>query len=197
MSSEGTDKFQAEYREDVSSMPDWNDWKDLALQKSMVDPYGGREGRIEAFWRTLICDLEWEDGALPVGRVSAEVGKDFATKIEPLETEEEDEDSLGHWLSRHGARHTGRKLFCTKRGLLGISCKHIQKGDKVTVIFSGDLPLLLREAGPTTTQTEEGVREQVAYRMVGGYCYIHGLADGEGVDIARREAIQPSEICII
>ena len=117
VSSRGTDKFGAKYDKNVSSMPGWKEWKDLALQNFMVDPYAGPEGRIEAFWRALICDSEWTVGRSPVRRVSAEVGKDFATKIEPLETEEADEDSLGKWLERHGAMHFGRKLFCLTSGL--------------------------------------------------------------------------------
>ena len=116
VSSRGTDKFGAKYHKNVSSMRGWKEWKDLALQNFMVDPYGGPEGRIEAFWRALIYDSEWTVGRSPVRRVSAEVGKDFATKIEPLETEEAGEDSLGKWLERHGAMLFGQKaLLFTER----------------------------------------------------------------------------------
>ena len=67
----------------------------------------------------------------------------------------------------------------------------------MSIFWSGDLPFLLCEAGSTTTQTEEDVREQKAYGILGGYCCVHGLADGEGVEMAERQAIPPSEICLI
>ena len=99
--------------------------------------------------------------------------------------------------------HFGKKIFRTERGYLGISCEHVEKGDKVAILWGGRLPFLLRKHGDRLLP---GTRGQLSltddtvvptYRLIGGECYIHGLADGQGLDVAERAGILPRKICLV
>jgi hypothetical protein len=39
--------------------------------------------------------------------------------------------------------------------------------------------------------------EMVTHELIGGYCYIHGLRDGQGLDIAEQEGITSEKICLV
>jgi hypothetical protein len=84
-----------------------------------------------------------------------------------------------------------------------LSCKHVGAGDKVSVLWGGRLPFLLREAKASDMANipEVGVKhestEMVTHELIGGYCYIHGLRDGQGLDIAEQEGITSEKICLV
>ena len=75
-----------------------------------------------------------------------------------------------------------KTLFRTKVGMFGMSCHHAAVGDKVCLIDGGGLPFLIREVPPDNVQVSLRVllrEHHKVYQLIGGECYIHGLADGE------------------
>jgi hypothetical protein len=75
----------------------------------------------------------------------------------------------------------GRRLFKTKRGLLGLGPMDVQNGDRVFVIVNAHVPFLLR---PTA--------DQLAFQLLGD-CYVHNFMNGEMLDDkwGTRDLINP------
>ena len=174
------------------------EWKSLALKSTPVDPYGAPGGRVEAFCRTLITDYAhrpvssdvvqafvslWDGAEVDFGDVVRSGGRSPRTKCLNFE------DWLHEFISE-ATLH--RKLFRTRRGYLGISCHHIKKSDKVCILWGGELPFILRESGsldvPEAAEQEDetSTRQVISHELIGGYCYIYGLAGGEGIEIAEK-----------
>jgi hypothetical protein len=82
-----------------------------------------------------------------------------------------------------------RRPFRTERGYLGISCNHIQPGDKVCILWGGALPFVPRQVGRATIPQSNQQRQTVVetFQFVGGEAYIHGIVDGEALKIAEQE----------
>jgi hypothetical protein len=200
----------------------WMEWRRVALQERRPDPYGTRSAHIDAFWRTLIIDrMSMSERAtshicaafealLPFGGVNAGLDDCFpgtgnGKSISSVDCNdgEEARSKLVEWLWKWNSFRIRRKIFRTERGYLGISCEHVQRGDNVAILWGGRLPYILREHGDTLLP---GVRGRPSltddtvvptYKLIGGECYVHGLADGEGLDIAEREGIRPTKICLV
>jgi hypothetical protein len=62
---------------------------------------------------------------------------------------------------------TQRTFFYTANGYMGIGSRKMQTGDKICVLFGGEVLFILRPAGEN-------------YRLV-GECYVHGLMHGEAM----------------
>jgi hypothetical protein len=172
---------------------DWPAWVKFALTPRTKDQeqYPDRSNRIEALWRTLIIDEDEHD----IGkRASSEDGAGFESLVDTS-----DWNGLKTWSNNHLARAEKRKLFWTGRGYLGISCRHVQAGDKVCILWGGRLPFILRERGPVGlhSKEDETAGETMSHVLIGGECYVHGLADGQGVEIAQKEGLNTEKICII
>ena len=201
----------------------WTEWKRFAVQERNLNPYGSRDGRMNAFWRTLIVDrmssqerassdiglgfesmLGINDAIVdPVDTFSATRDSMFGSREAPSNEGENLSTNLEAWVRRWNSVHFGKRIFCTERGYLGISCEHVKKGDRVTVLWGGRLPFLLRKHGSVLLSGAKG-RPSLAddtvvptYRLIGGECYVHGLADGEGLDIAERLGMLPTKICLV
>lgn len=96
-----------------------------------------------------------------------------------------------HWFYR-------RCIFETKNRRFGRSCSHVRPGDKICLLYGGRLPFILREAGMTDVVNENGETVQKQrYQMIGGECYVDGLVDGEGLEIARRKSLPVEDFCLI
>ena len=91
-----------------------------------------------------------------------------------------------------------RCIFETKEHRFGQSCHHVRPGDKICLLYGGRLPFILRKASMTDIVNENGetVQKQ-SYQMIGGECYVHGLVDGEGLEIARRKDLPVEDFCLI
>ena len=65
------------------------------------------------------------------------------------------------------------------------------------------LPFVLRETRTVELPTNSGsgcsteATQMVRHQLIGGYCYIHGLADGQGLEIAEKEGVMPEKICLV
>ncbi|TVY22146.1 Heterokaryon incompatibility protein 6,OR allele [Lachnellula hyalina] len=70
-----------------------------------------------------------------------------------------------------------RTLFKTERGLVGLSSRHVRKGDAIALFKGGKMPMVLREAGDGD------------WRVVGD-SYVHGIMNGEEFDRSRCDALR-------
>lgn len=64
---------------------------------------------------------------------------------------------------------SGRELFITTQGYMGLCSAGVEKGDLVSILLGCDMPILLRE------------RDKSHYLRVIGEAYVHGIMDGEAV----------------
>jgi hypothetical protein len=56
--------------------------------------------------------------------------------------------TLADWLEEFDIDDSAvNKPFQTRRGYRGVSCRHVEKGDKVCISWGGELPFILRESG--------------------------------------------------
>jgi hypothetical protein len=74
------------------------------------------------------------------------------------------------------AAYVGRRLFRTQSNYLGIGPQSLKNGDKVWVVAGAAVPLVLRLSG------------NGKWRLV-GEAYVHGIMNGEVVDMRDRETI--------
>jgi hypothetical protein len=81
---------------------------------------------------------------------------------------------------------TKRCLIATERGYLGIAPSWAKEGDEICVLFGGSVPLIIRERGGG-----EGVHELV------GECYVHGIMNGEAVDIEKMEHVEQRDFILV
>ena len=194
---------------DVGSHEFWLGWRDLALKPVSQDPYGGAASRLDAFWRTLVADMADYGARAPV-----EVGEDLRMFTDFMtfqdQSSKSNEETVQHqcdrfsgWWAGHNMFHTFGHLFRGRRGYLGLSCQHVEVGDKISILWGGRLPFLLREARtvelPSNSRPGSNTEttQTAGHQLMGGCCYIHGLADGQGLEIAEKEGIMPEKICLV
>jgi hypothetical protein len=53
------------------------------------------------------------------------------------------------------------------------------------------------EAAHETLTDKPKTTKITAYKLIHGYSYIHGLADGEGLGIPLKRGIKPEKICLV
>jgi hypothetical protein len=196
----------------------WREWKDFAMKNRPPDrdQYQDHQARMNALWRTLIKDQRAgheeravpEDGEhfemmlegimAPSDATSMEDESDIQDDEGGREDQDDQKDIVG-WLFDHEATLFGKKLFRTQKGYLGMTCHHIRVGDKVAVLCGGRLPFVLREKGLVILDSDGGHASRIvmSHVFIGGECYVHGLADGQAVEMSRAEGTKVVEICII
>lgn len=120
----------------------WLEWKAIALKEQDADPYRDRVGRQEAFWRTMITNQIWDDPRSEYVNAPESVGIEFErwSKRKDLKSTSE---------ARNVAQNLGELFYCfvanlivgnqahlfrTRRGYIGLACKHIKARDKVVVL---------------------------------------------------------------
>lgn len=73
-----------------------------------------------------------------------------------------------------------RRLVKTKCGRLGLAPYRVRRGDLVCILFGCSVPILLRQRKDANTLEE--------YFQIIGECYIHGIMDGQAIEMARRQS---------
>ena len=68
----------------------------------------------------------------------------------------------------------------THNGFLGLGPPQAQRGDLIYIILGAYTPFLLR-------QKTAGEGQRRLYELV-GECYMHGLMNGEGLDMGEEQA---------
>ncbi len=156
----------------------------------------GFEARSTSSGHVYYVDHDTKTTSWSHPRESSITHEEFLTRSAPLR----------QWLDRYGNKHMKRRLFRTRRGYVGMSCPHVQKGDYVAVLWGGRLPFILRPRTlfrlleldgtslPFQNLQEDDNDATCAYELIGGECYIHGLVDGEVLDIAENEDLQSTMI---
>lgn len=83
-----------------------------------------------------------------------------------------------------------RSFFVTRGGYMGFGPPDMEAGDSVFVGLGSKVPLVLRKARrPDLKGIPEHEGSEMFYSLV-GYCYLHGIMDGEGVG-ARPVDVRP------
>jgi hypothetical protein len=80
--------------------------------------------------------------------------------------------------------------FCvTEKGLMGMVPKHSKVGDDICLIYGAQVPFVLRapsEEKETCEEKDTSEDNETKYQLV-GECYIHGMMDGEGLNLGNWE----------
>ncbi len=192
----------------------WRKWRKIALRTQPNDPYKDINGRMEAFWRTMVSNQMWDDADSKYIKAPSRFS-----------------DQFRHWLctvdldSTTAAREAGQivgnsrfydfinnvlvgnqaRLFRTEMRYLGLACQHIRSGDKVVILWGGHLPHLLRECESKRAVSAADVEPSeafqhvmtTAYRLVRGQIYVHGIIEAEEVDLKEGAGFQSREFCIV
>jgi hypothetical protein len=192
----------------------WSEWRNLALRGQTEDPYDDMEGRTEAFWRTMIANQMWDDEELKYVKAPSRLGDQFHrwSSHEDLDSAA-DARRIGRALGESGFYDfinnllvgNQAQLFRTQGGYLGLTCEHVRPDDKIVILWGGRLPFLLRECKtkreiPVADVEGCNVCQHVittAYQITGGQVYVHGIMEGEGIDLAERAGFQPQQFCIV
>ncbi|KAL9603374.1 MAG: hypothetical protein Q9219_001236 [cf. Caloplaca sp. 3 TL-2023] len=181
------------------------EWVDLALETSGPDPYGGRRARLIAFWRTLVEDLDVksEESEAKISRLPSS----FDSLVEDWIVDDNQVPRHKHFseaaLNFEDQINTGlltRRMFRTQNGYVGISCSHVQAGDEICLLWGGTLPFLLREVGKINLRDSFNpmYNKQVAqYALVGGEVYVHGMTDGNAIDVAKAHGAVEEEFFLV
>jgi Heterokaryon incompatibility protein (HET) len=151
----------------------WMEWLsqigfDVSAKQSS---YLGTISGEEAFLRTLVADCY---------RIGVDVGvrlqRDMSDAL--LNSMKEIFFGKGERVSRIGINglHPAvlqRRLILTKTGYLGVTSNHVEPGDLVTILEGGELPFVLRKI--------------TNHFVLIGEAYIHGIMDGEAINIGTME----------
>jgi hypothetical protein len=74
-----------------------------------------------------------------------------------------------------------RVLFTTDRGYAGIGQAELKEGDEVCIFHGAATPFILRKE-----ERDENFKPR---HVLVGECYIHGLMNGEGLEMAPSKPI--------
>lgn len=183
----------------VSVTKSINWFRELDIMVDSLRPNGGdlsvlytnnRYTWEEAYWRTLAADnsvsrsatayyrdcSKWvrraEDAVIAAGGVEAQC----AFKEEITQNEERFGEKFGGIMK-------SRSFFTTYHGYVGLGSSCMLPGDKVCIFLGGITPFIIREK--TSVSAEHG---SSIWTLV-GEAYVHGLMDGEGLEMGVPEEI--------
>jgi hypothetical protein len=163
-------------------------WLQLALygnSPSAIEyPPDVVEARINAFWRTLICNraelpyvIEEKSyrSMFDVSRGALAVPEDlFPTSA--MSDEEKLQSYVAPLVSSLDNRMAGRRFFSSgdELGKMGMGPEHIKLGDQICLLMGCDIPIILRSEGD--------------HFVLVGEAYVHGFMQGEAdTDIQNRK----------
>ena len=95
---------------------------------------------------------------------------------------------------------SGRQLFLTSDGRIGLGHENLHENDYITALFGGRHPLILR---PTVdgslahepSKTSTPITESSCYRFV-GLAYIPGIMQGQAIEAYEEAGIEPQTFCL-
>jgi hypothetical protein len=142
------------------------------------------EARINAFWRTLICNRaeppyvieeKWYRNMFDVARGALPIPTDVRT-TSTISDEEKLQSYVAPLVSSLDNRMAGRRFFSSgdELGKMGIGPEHIELGDQICLLMGCDIPIILRTEGD--------------HFVLVGEAYVHGFMQGEAdTDIQNRK----------
>lgn len=140
---------------------------------------------VEAFWRTLIRNRD-DHGQEPNPAMGTTHFQPWFKAMSGSVSHML--DALAHGQSDAGPRPeplfndlvhmscNGTRIVRTQNGFIGTVPRTARKGDLVCVLFGGQTPFVLRR----------DVHQEGLYRLVGD-CYVHGLMNGEALNMELEE----------
>ena len=151
----------------TSSTSAWSFPSNSSVERSDLDAgeayIGGGGGRLRAFWRTMLHDME------PLQEAQAGKPKIFQ-EHHLLSCASERQRTVSNPLSRIMPIIQGQRFFLTKDGFMGLGPPELDTGDMLFVLAGGTHPFVLRQ-----------VTLKVNHFKLVGECFAAGIMDGEVV----------------
>jgi len=157
--------------------------------KHAADLYlGGTQTWKEAIWRTLVAN-----NALykPAPAEFGEYFELFKVLLRSVHTEgpsyldrNQDLQKLSLFSRAFGFAAAHRRFFTTRNGYIGLTSPGSLPEDRVCIFLSGATPFIIRENASASIENGNRVWSLV------GEAYVHGLMDGEALNMGKIEGIQ-------
>lgn len=144
------------------------------------DPYAEKDGRYEAFWRTLITN---HGISVPKGPVTPEM--DFAGKFDAWTGRKlakmDDEEYFRPYSDAAVTRCMWRSFLVTEQGYFGLGPRKTQASDLICILRGAHAPYVLR------------LHDDGCYELI-GEAYVHGVMDGSFVRAVKDEDVMTFRI---
>ncbi|KAF2213482.1 hypothetical protein CERZMDRAFT_39207 [Cercospora zeae-maydis SCOH1-5] len=130
-----------------------------------------------------ISRIRWlKEEALYLDKAFKEYPDLIAADVRLLAEQGKSESRVEHWSRSANAASNGRLFARTSRGYYVLGPRVMKSGDVICVLLGGKLPFCLRRCGDR-------------YLLV-GECYVHGVMDGEVMEMLKRDQLfaQDSEL---
>jgi hypothetical protein len=149
-------------------------WKVDALKNDGLGPYGGYNERINAFWRTLVVDVDLDTKISPSSDKYGSIFKhlfdgDFSKRFHGV--------PVMRYLTSVAGCCTSRRFFITEKGYMGLGSLGTKPGDCVCILFGGPTPFILRDL-------------DAGHHQFISDAYVHGVMHGEALADISKEAEQ-------
>ena len=86
-----------------------------------------------------------------------------------------------------------RRFFVSRKGYVGLAPMGAKRGDCIAVAMGGRIPYILRK---TNRKLRTGGSAYRCYTVLGD-CYVHGLVDGEAMDMLEAGSVGLQDVCLI
>ncbi|KAI0386961.1 heterokaryon incompatibility protein-domain-containing protein [Hypomontagnella monticulosa] len=83
----------------------------------------------------------------------------------------------------------GKRMFVTEQGYFGLAPEAAVEGDQVVVLLGGRMPLVIRQAEAESPELRK-------FKLV-GTCNVHGLMDGEAIEMVEDGDLQLEDFTLI
>jgi hypothetical protein len=139
----------------------------------------------DAFLTTLVADVSRNSNhSEPTGR-GGKADWD-STKLDPAESIPDvalEEAFSLQGLQKIGHYPTNRRLATTSKGYMGLVPYQAQEGDIIYALYGGSMLYVLRTRGEKF--------------LLIGECYVHGLMDGEAIELFNKDGNSKREVTIV
>ncbi|KAL8714717.1 MAG: hypothetical protein Q9225_006509 [Loekoesia sp. 1 TL-2023] len=175
----------------------WSSWRNMAGIDSNPDqPYIAGGTLLNAYWRTLCYDSKLENAKDPLRRATVDdrivhdgwwwncvVDIHSKYKRERRSFRNQDYARFENTLQQ---LCSDRRFFTSSSGYIGIVPSNTIVGDRVCVLLGGKQPFVLR---PCRNNTKGERSHSLEYTFVGD-AYVHGLMDGEAIDMVDKGVLE-------
>lgn len=175
-----------------------DEWRLFAEVDSRPEaPYVGGKTIIDAFWRTLCCDMSakgdnsratFEDRVLHdewwwlylLLSHDERSAQEYARKLNHNVL-----DGINKLALSIYSFTAGRRLFRSKGGYMGIGPSKVQIGDQICVLFGGKTPFILRQKDASLDVPNQSQEWELV-----GDVYVHGIMDGETITMMEDKKLK-------